>query len=597
MQRLVFIKHLDRSADAEIRAAHIALWRNLARAPVPGMPAILDLGIDQTGAFMVTEWLEAETLHVVEFHLHRIGGDVSVMIETLLAQSLETLAALHDAGFVHGDIAPGNIMISHYGDRIWLIDPAPSLASGGLIATRAWAAPELLAGQQPAHLTDLFALGCVIAAFAERNLASVPDVAKALSHPDPRQRPGTASEARLRLRVETSQLRERLATSRENPIAGVAAGPDSTNDWRSITEFFPHPPGQKGDAWGAMDDLYADADFCLGLDSDETAGAAEGPVEPAAFDPFKPLPEPAVRSDALWNSRTSLSRVPIAPAHGGDPVEADFIVMGPATVTAAAAFPLELWMGPSALGDLLRERAQERGRLGDLGGRSRVRLPSDQILTAQISLPGFSLDNPIEHVVWDGSIRNIAFLVQSPDAIKAGEYWGTVKLLAGSVPLGMVSFHVTVGLHPDIKADPAARLNSQVRHFRTAFASYASHDRAEVFKRVQAIRASQVDVYSDIADLRGGDLWKDTLMREIASRDVFYLFWSRAAAKSKEVEREWQQALDKRGAEFICPIPLEDPRLAPPPASLAHLHFNDWCLAIIQSEQAVTSLTQGTGSE
>mgnify|MGYP006162382967 CR=1 FL=1 len=51
------------------------------------------------------------------------------------------------------------------------------------------------------------------------------------------------------------------------------------------------------------------------------------------------------------------------------------------------------------------------------------------------------------------------------------------------------------------------------------------------------------------------------------------------------MEREWRQAIDTRGIEFICPIPLEDPRFAEPPAELADLHFNDWCLAIIQSEK------------
>lgn len=250
------------------------------------MPAILDLGSDDTGAVMVTEWLDAQSLQEVEFQLRRVGGDVPVMVETLLAQSLETLAALHDAGIVHGDIAPGNIMISHFGDRTWLIDPAPALASGGLIATRAWAAPELLAGGRPSHITDLFALGRVIATFAQRNLVPAPEMTTALSHPDPRQRPGSASEARLRLRVQASQLRERLATIRTIAITDGVAKLGSAADRGIRTQFVPSPLGKQSDERGAMDDPFTEADFCLGPDTGETAGAPSAHVGPWLADPL-----------------------------------------------------------------------------------------------------------------------------------------------------------------------------------------------------------------------------------------------------------------------------------------------------------------------
>jgi len=53
------------------------------------------------------------------------------------------------------------------------------------------------------------------------------------------------------------------------------------------------------------------------------------------------------------------------------------------------------------------------------------------------------------------------------------------------------------------------------------------------------------------------------------------------------VEREWRHALDNRGLDFICPLPLQDPREASPPKELEGLHFNDWCLAIIRAEEAI----------
>ena len=75
--------------------------------------------------------------------------------------------------------------------------------------------------------------------------------------------------------------------------------------------------------------------------------------------------------------------------------------------------------------------------------------------------------------------------------------------------------------------------------------------------------------------LRSGEDWAQRLVEEIRLRDVFYLFWSLAAKASEWVEREWRAALEHRGLDFISPVPLVPPRVAPPPKELASLHFND----------------------
>jgi hypothetical protein len=62
---------------------------------------------------------------------------------------------------------------------------------------------------------------------------------------------------------------------------------------------------------------------------------------------------------------------------------------------------------------------------------------------------------------------------------------------------------------------------------------------------------------------------------EAEGRDVFYLFWSRAARASEWVEKEWRHALQARGLDFIDPAPLTPADQAPPPSDLASLHFND----------------------
>jgi hypothetical protein len=69
----------------------------------------------------------------------------------------------------------------------------------------------------------------------------------------------------------------------------------------------------------------------------------------------------------------------------------------------------------------------------------------------------------------------------------------------------------------------------------------------------------------------------------IPEADVFYLFWCRHAKSSSWVEKEWRCALNKRGLDFIDPVPLESPEDAPPPLELAAKHFNDPLLAFLRS--------------
>ena len=125
---------------------------------------------------------------------------------------------------------------------------------------------------------------------------------------------------------------------------------------------------------------------------------------------------------------------------------------------------------------------------------------------------------------------------------------------------------------------------AHLQRIEHAFASYATLDRAEVLRRVQGIQAVGTKVFLDIVDLRSGSGWQDTLYKEIDASDSFFLFWSRNAAQSSWVEREWRYALKRRGLDFINPLPLEDPRTAEPPAELRSTHFNDMLLAFIKLE-------------
>jgi hypothetical protein len=104
--------------------------------------------------------------------------------------------------------------------------------------------------------------------------------------------------------------------------------------------------------------------------------------------------------------------------------------------------------------------------------------------------------------------------------------------------------------------------------------------------RIQGIQkvAPNINVDLDVVTLRSGQYWEKELWKLIPSKDVFYLFWSRNAAKSGWVEKEWKCALETRGIDFIDPIPLETPEQVPPPPELSSKHFNDWVLAYMRGK-------------
>jgi serine/threonine protein kinase len=143
----------------------------------PGVVAIFDAGVDRTGTrYLVMENLLGRTLEGLLLARGRLEGE---SVAHLGATVADVLCGVHQAGFVHRDLKPGNIFVSFSsasGEQIKLIDfgiaaalDAAALSnsdwkttSGELLGTPGYMPAEQILGQPVTEKNDVYALGATL---------------------------------------------------------------------------------------------------------------------------------------------------------------------------------------------------------------------------------------------------------------------------------------------------------------------------------------------------------------------------------------------------------------------------------------------------
>ncbi|MGH8310202.1 MAG: serine/threonine-protein kinase, partial [Steroidobacteraceae bacterium] len=137
--------------------------------------ALYDVGEHAGTAFLVMQFLEGETL------ADRLARGRPTFEEALQIGSeiADALAAAHRKGITHRDLKPGNVMLTKSGVKLLdfglaksdggAVTPAtglptkqPLTASGTMLGTLYYMAPEQLDGQDADARADIWALGCVL---------------------------------------------------------------------------------------------------------------------------------------------------------------------------------------------------------------------------------------------------------------------------------------------------------------------------------------------------------------------------------------------------------------------------------------------------
>jgi serine/threonine-protein kinase len=156
--------------------------RTTSGLPHNGIAAVYDYGETRVGAdgqspapyedqdadpvaYLVMELVPGEALSSI---LSRDGALGSELTLDLVAQAARALHAAHLKGVIHRDIKPANLMVTPEG-RVKVtdfgiarpLDHEPLTATGQVMGTAHYLAPELAKGQDASPLSDVYALGVV----------------------------------------------------------------------------------------------------------------------------------------------------------------------------------------------------------------------------------------------------------------------------------------------------------------------------------------------------------------------------------------------------------------------------------------------------
>jgi eukaryotic-like serine/threonine-protein kinase len=168
LDRPVALKRLaeNLARDEDRRRRFVREARLAARLTHPNVVRVYDVGEDEGRPFIAMEYVDGETL--ADLVAHR-GPLPSAEAVTLGIQAARALAAAHDAGLVHRDVKPHNLLLRRdgtlkLGDFGVAFGPEGTRLTlvGTVLGTAAYLAPEQARGEEVTAAADIYGLGAVL---------------------------------------------------------------------------------------------------------------------------------------------------------------------------------------------------------------------------------------------------------------------------------------------------------------------------------------------------------------------------------------------------------------------------------------------------
>ena len=167
LDRAVAVKVLSTDLDPDNLDRFLREQRAMGRlSGHPHIMTILQVGVLASGRpFIVMPYHAKDSLDVLIRRHGPLDWCETLSIGVKLAGALE---AAHQAGTLHRDVKPGNILLTDYGEPqltdfgIARIAGGFETATGVITASPAFSAPEVLAGASPTPASDVYSLGATL---------------------------------------------------------------------------------------------------------------------------------------------------------------------------------------------------------------------------------------------------------------------------------------------------------------------------------------------------------------------------------------------------------------------------------------------------
>jgi len=251
--RRVALKELRTSSPVEAERV-LREARTAGRLNSPNVVGVYDVIIEHGATYLVMELVEAPTLADV---MKRRGALPAEQVVSIGLHVLSALETAHAAGIVHRDVKPSNIMVlpdggaklADFGIARAMDDPRLT-ATGSMMGTPGYMAPELFNGQVPSPATDLWALGATLFHAVEGRSPFLRDTTASTMHAvlyePPVLKHGTGPLGAVIMRLLTravdnrptaAQVREMLRKPGEpetvylEPVTSYATKPVDTPPW------------------------------------------------------------------------------------------------------------------------------------------------------------------------------------------------------------------------------------------------------------------------------------------------------------------------------------------------------------------------------
>ncbi|WP_323745668.1 Stk1 family PASTA domain-containing Ser/Thr kinase [Arthrobacter gandavensis] len=166
---------LDRDVALKVLYPHLAADRGFldrfereaksaARLSHPHVVGVLDQGVTDTLSYLVMEYVPGRTLRDVLTERRRLSPRLAL---AMMDAVVDGLAAAHEAGLVHRDVKPENVLLASSG-AIKIADfglaraVTTSTNTGTLVGTVAYLAPELVTGAGADARSDIYSAGIML---------------------------------------------------------------------------------------------------------------------------------------------------------------------------------------------------------------------------------------------------------------------------------------------------------------------------------------------------------------------------------------------------------------------------------------------------